>query len=306
MERAIISHAHSDHSRYGMKHYLAHHDSIPVMKLRLGADINIKGLDYNEPITINGVKVSLHPAGHVIGSAQIRVEYKGEVWVYTGDYKRENDGISTAFEPVPCHAFITESTFGLPVYNWEPQQKTFDKVNSWWRSNAERGLTSVLFAYSLGKAQRIIANVDHSIGPVLTHGAVENINGALREHGIHIPHTTQVIKETPKSAWEKGLVIAPSSAFGTPWMRKFQPFRTGNCSGWMATRGARRWMAVDTGFVMSDHCDWNGLNQSVKESGAERVFVTHGYAATYARWLREQYKLDAHEVKTEFEGDEGD
>lgn len=298
VENAIISHGHSDHSRWGMKKYLAHKDSAPVMKLRLGEDINLQTVEYGEKIIMNGVTVSLHPAGHVIGSAQIRVEHKGDVWVYTGDYKLENDGISTPYEPVTCNTFITESTFGLPIYKWDDQYAIFNEVNEWWQENKKMGKTSVLFAYSLGKAQRILQNVDSSIGPILTHGAVENTNKVFREHGIKLPATTLITKETPKEAWEGGLIIAPPSADGSPWLRKFKPFATGYCSGWMAVRGARRWRAIDRGFVISDHCDWTALNSAVKNSQAESVYVTHGFTASYARWLREEYKLNAQDVQT--------
>lgn len=306
VERAIISHAHSDHARSGHSHYLAHRDSLPILKLRLGEDIQVQPVEYGEVVTMNGVKISLHPAGHVIGSSQVRVEHNGEVWVFTGDYKLTNDGISRPFEPVKCHTFITESTFGLPIYTWESQKSIFSSVNEWWRQNKSQGKVSVLFAYSLGKAQRILQNVNHSIGPILTHGAVENTNRALREHGIALYDTTQVTKDTRPAAWEGGLIIAPPSAHNSPWLKKFEPYSDGHCSGWMAVRGTRRWMSVDRGFVISDHCDWNQLNEAVRLSGAERVFTTHGYSASFARWLRERYGLDARDVRTEYEGDSGD
>lgn len=272
------------------------------MRHRLGADIQAEGLEFGEQRTMNGVMVSFHPAGHIIGSAQVRVEYKGEVWVASGDYKVEPDGFSEEFEPVKCHHFITESTFGLPVYKWKPQAAVMEEINDWWRKNAEAGVTSVLVAYALGKAQRIINNVDHSIGPIFTHGAVENTNAVLREHGIHVMPTTQILKETDKKEVKGSLVIAPPSALGTSWMNRFKPYQTGMASGWMMLRGPRRRRNVDRGFVLSDHADWNELNHAVKATEAEHIYVTHGYSTIYSKYLREQ-GYDAKVVETEYEGE---
>ncbi|MFZ6052131.1 ligase-associated DNA damage response exonuclease [Halocola ammonii] len=305
VNKAIITHAHADHSRWGMKNYLAHNLSVPVMKYRLGSDINVEGVDFNEPRTINGVKFSLHPAGHIYGSAQVRVEYKGEVWVVSGDYKTENDKCCTPFEPVKCHSFITESTFGLPVYRWENQESVFEDINSWWRKNKEQGKTTILCGYSLGKAQRIIQNLDSSIGKIYTHGAVENTNEVLREAGIVIQETTQITQETPKKATLGNIVIAPPSALGTPWARKLKPYSTGVASGWMMVRGMRRRRNADRGFVLSDHADWQGLNESVKATGAENIYVTHGYSTIFANWLKEQ-GYNASVVDTEYEGENMD
>ena len=302
---AIITHAHSDHSRPGMKRYLAHRDSVPVMKLRLGEGISVRSVEYGEAILVNGVKISLHPAGHIIGSAQVRLEYKGEVWVISGDYKTDNDDISGTFEPIRCHTFITECTFGLPVYRWPDQQQVFEEMNQWWASNIEKGMVSVLQAYSLGKAQRVIQGLNQDIGPIFTHGSVENTNEVFRAHGIDIASTIRVAADMPKSAFKGGMVIAPGSAVGTSWSQKFAPFSTSIASGWMMIRGARRRRAADRGFVLSDHADWEGLNQAIRETGAEQVYATHGYSETFARWLRET-GLDAKVLKTEFEGEGGE
>jgi len=183
VEKAIITHAHADHSRWGMQHYLAHEDSAPIMKLRLGSDIKVQPVKYNQTINHNGVKISLHPAGHIIGSAQVRVEHKGEVWVVSGDYKPNADKTCTPFEPVKCNTFISESTFGLPIYKWKPENEIFDEINAWWWQNRVQGKVSIIYGYSLGKAQRILQGVNHSIGPVFVHGAVYNTNMALLQHG---------------------------------------------------------------------------------------------------------------------------
>lgn len=303
VDRAIITHGHSDHSRAGHKSYLCTHDSIPVIKYRLGSNINTQGVAYGEEININGVKISLHPAGHIIGSAQVRVEYQGEVWVVSGDYKVEDDGISTAFEPVKCQHFITECTFGLPVFNWQSQAEVIGEIDDWWQQNADEGRTSIISSYALGKAQRVINSVNADIGPILTHGAVENTNEVLREAGFAIQETIRVTADTPKELFKNALVVATGSGINSSWSKKFKNASIGIASGWMMMRGARRRRAADRGFVLSDHADWKGLNTAIKETGAEYIYPTHGYTEAFSKWLNHQgYQAQA--VKTEYEGDE--
>ena len=303
VKKALITHAHADHSRWGIEEYLAHHHSVPVMKHRLGSDIKVQGIGYGEKIQINGVEFSFHSAGHIPGSSQIKVSYKGETWVVSGDYKLEDDGLSTPFEPVTCQNFITESTFGLPVYSWPKQQDTFAEVNAWWRQNQEAGKVSIIAGYALGKAQRILQNLDTDIGPIFTHGAVENTNAVLRAQGYSLPATTLVTQDHKKADFKGSIVVCPPSAMGSPWIKKFSPYATAFCSGWMALRGARRRRAADRGFVLSDHADWQGLNEAVALSQAENVYVTHGYKDIFARWLREEKGLNAQPVETLFEGE---
>ncbi|MEM7471414.1 MAG: ligase-associated DNA damage response exonuclease [Pseudomonadota bacterium] len=301
VDRALITHGHADHSRWGMKHYLATEAAAPVMRHRLG-DVTIDTIKYAEPRQIGNAKVSFHPAGHVPGSAQIRVEVKGEVWVASGDYKTVDDGVSEAFTPVPCHAFISESTFGLPVFTWDRQEDVVAQINAWWQANRDQGRYSIIGAYALGKAQRILAHVDASIGPILTHGAIENTNDVLRGQGISLPETIRVSQDMNVKDHPGALVIATPSAMNGPWARKFGAASTGFASGWMAMRGVRRRRSADRGFVMSDHADWEGLNAAIKATGAERVFVTHGYTSQFRRWLCDQ-GYDAKVVETEFEGE---
>lgn len=301
VNRALITHGHADHSRYGSKAYLATKSAAPVIKYRLGA-INIDTVAFGEKTVINGVEFSFHPAGHILGSAQIRVAYKGEVWVASGDYKLENDGLAEPFELIRCHTFITESTFGLPVFNWKPQAVIFEDINNWWRANAAAGKVTFLTGYSLGKAQRILQGLDTSIGQIYTHGAVENINEVIRNQGINLPPTIRVTKEVPVKDYRKNIVIAPPSALNSVWMKKFKPISIGIASGWMALRGARRRKAAERGFVLSDHVDWNDLNQAVQETGAEKVIVTHGYTAVYKQYL-EEIGLEAEAAETEFTGE---
>ena len=301
VERALITHGHADHARPGHGSYLSTASAQPVLYHRLG-DIRAEAIEYGTSLTIGGASVSFHPAGHVPGSAQIRVEVAGEVWVASGDYKVEDDGLSEPFEPVPCHAFITECTFGLPVFTWAHQKEVINDINGWWRENAAAGRPSILGAYSLGKAQRILANVDGSIGPILTHAAIENTNRVLREQGIALPDTVRVTPETTPKDASTALVLAPPSAVGSAWAKKLGAGSSAFASGWMRLRGVRRRRAVDRGFVMSDHADWPGLNAAIKETGAERIFVTHGYTSVFRRWLEEQ-GYDAQVVTTEFEGE---
>ncbi|WP_136660489.1 ligase-associated DNA damage response exonuclease [Nitratireductor sp. XY-223] len=302
VDRALITHGHADHARPGHGAYLSTEAAAPVIRLRLG-DIALQTVQFGETRTINGVSVSFHPAGHIPGSAQIRIEYKGEVWVVSGDYKVTPDNLSETFEPVRCNAFISECTFGLPVFKWRPQVDVLSDINSWWRDNAADGRTSVLGAYSLGKAQRLLAGIDDGIGPIFTHGAVENTNAVLRSQGLSLPQTTQVTDEQQKKDYAGALVIAPPGALGSNWMRRFPKASTGFASGWMALRGVRRRRAVDRGFVLSDHCDWTELNEAIAATGAERIYVTHGYTEIFRRWLEER-GYDARIVETEFRGDD--
>ncbi len=301
VDRALITHGHADHARDGMNRYLATEAAAPVMRHRLG-DIALDTIRYGETIRIGGAEVSFHPAGHVPGSAQIKVRVKGQDWVVSGDYKVVADGLSEPFEPVRCHAFITECTFGLPIFKWTPQDVLTQQIDDWWASCAAEGRTAVLGAYSLGKAQRLLTTVNADIGPILTHGAVEGTNGVLRAQGLALPDTTYVTQDLKIKDYPGALVVAPPGAMAGPWMRKFGQTSTAFASGWMALRGVRRRRAADRGFIVSDHADWAGLNWAIKETGAEKIFVTHGYTNSFERWLRDQ-GYDAHTVSTAYEGE---
>ena len=298
VDKAIITHAHSDHARWGSNYYLCHHFTKPILQLRLGNN-NYQSVEWNEPIFINGVKVSLHPAGHIIGSSQIRVEYNGEVWVVSGDYKIEDDGISGAFEAVKCNSFITESTFGLPIYKWKKQPEIFTDIKNWILQNNAEQKTSVLIAYSLGKAQRILQPLAETGLPIFAHGAIYNVQETLLQNGWKLPPIKRVDVDTAKELFKGNIVIAPPSADGTPWMKKFYPYSVGVCSGWMQVRGNARRKNVDAGFALSDHADWDGLLHAVKATGAEKVYATHGFQAAFSRYLNE-HGIEATEVKTEY------
>jgi putative mRNA 3-end processing factor len=305
VDDAVITHAHSDHARPGNKRYLAHRLSEQVLRYRLGQDIQLQTVEHGQTVMKNGVEITLFPAGHVIGSAQVRLVYKGEIWVVSGDYKVEDDGISTPFEPVRCHHFISECTFGMPVYKWKPQADVFADMNNWWRHNVANGLATVIVGYSLGKAQRILQNLDLSIGKVYTHGVIENTNEALRRNGIPLNPTERITPLTSRDEARKGIILAPPSSVGTPWMRRFGQYDFGYCSGWMSIRGAKKRRAADRGFVLSDHADWDGLISAIDATGCEKVYLTHGYTASFSRYLA-GIGFDAHEVHTLFGGDEAE
>jgi putative mRNA 3-end processing factor len=304
VDRAVITHAHGDHARPGSSAYLSAARGLPVLRTRLGEESAIEGLAYGEARDINGVKVSLHPAGHVLGSSQVRVEHGGEVWVVSGDYKLDPDPTCEPFEPVRCHTFVTESTFGLPVYRWRTPGAIFADVNAWWRANQVAGRASVLFGYAFGKAQRILASVDDAIGPIVVHGAVDVLNRGYRECGVKLPQTRRVSDKDTKQDYAGALIVAPPSAQSSPWLRRFGDYSDAFASGWMAIRGARRRRAVDQGFVLSDHADWPSLNRAIAATGAGRVFVTHGHTTPLVQFLNER-GLEAHTMKTEFEGEAG-
>jgi putative mRNA 3-end processing factor len=305
VERAVISHGHRDHLCEGCQSYLTTSPGQSVLRARLSPGAHIDTLPYGQSVLHNGVRVTLHPAGHVLGSAQVALEYRGEVWVISGDYKLQADPTCTPFEPVRCHVFFTESTFGLPIYRWPAAEEVFGEINAWWRSNQARGWASVLYCYALGKAQRVLSGIDPSIGPIYTHGAVERMNQVYREAGIDLPATTHVGTLPQGTDWSRALILAPMSARGTVWTRRFMPMSTGIASGWMRIRGTRRRRAIDRGFVLSDHVDWPGLQQVIHETGARQIGVTHGYAGVMTRWLREQ-GLNAREIATPFQGEDDD
>ncbi|WP_299952890.1 ligase-associated DNA damage response exonuclease [uncultured Roseobacter sp.] len=301
VDRALITHGHADHARSGHQRYLATNAALPVMRHRLG-EITAQGVPYGDVVTIGDAQVSFHPAGHVPGSAQIRVEVAGEIWVASGDYKTEADGLSEPFEPQSCHHFITESTFGLPVFRWQPQTQIAREINDWWAACAAAGKTAFLGAYALGKAQRLLTMLNADIGPILTHGAVEATNKVLRAQGIDLPDTVHATAEIDPKAYPGALVLAPPSALGSAWARKFGTQENAFASGWMQLRGVRRRRAGDRGFVISDHADWQGLLDTIKETGAENIYVTHGYTDIFTRYLMEN-GWNARVVPTEFEGE---
>ncbi|MDJ0854589.1 MAG: ligase-associated DNA damage response exonuclease [Desulfobacterales bacterium] len=288
VRRAVITHAHADHARAGSASYLCAREGRAILQARLGPDARIEALPYGRTVNLGGIDLSLHPAGHIRGSAQVRIAHRGHVTVVSGDYKTAADPTCTPLAPQRCHTFISESTFGLPIFKWPAADAVMAAIDAWWRENREQGRTSILFAYALGKAQRILAGLDPSIGPILCHGAVTRINRIYRQAGVALPPTQYVGDLQDRKRLQGALVIAPPSADHPAWMRRFPRRSRAFASGWMRIRGHRRRRAVDRGFVISDHSDWEGLVGTIDASGAEAVGLTHGYAEEMARWLQEK------------------
>jgi len=302
VNRAVITHGHGDHARWGSESYLAVDRGGPILRERLGPGANLHLVPYGRAVDINGVQISLHPAGHILGSAQVRLEHRGEVCVVSGDYKTGPDPTCEPIEPLRCQTFVSESTFGLPIYRWPPSGEIFDQINRWWQSNQACGRTSVIFAYALGKAQRVLAGIDPTIGPIFVHGAVARFISAYKAVGVRLPPVQHAGAQTNKAGRGRALVVAPPSAAGSPWMRKFGPVSIAMASGWMQVRGARRRRAMDRGFVLSDHADWDGLLETIRQTGASEVWVTHGYTSVVTRWLSE-HGIAARALATRFEGE---
>lgn len=305
--RAVVTHGHSDHARHGHGCYHATGAGEGILRRRLGRDLALATHRYGEVFELGEARVSLHPAGHVLGSAQVRIEVAGEVWVVSGDYKREADPSCAPFELVECDGFVTEATFALPIYRWDRGERVVDDILAWWDENARQRRASILFCYALGKAQRLLAEIRaRGERTVWLHGALAGMVDAYREAGVPLAPTA-LVGEAPKGERFAGeLVLAPPSAMGTSWIRRFAEPSTGFVSGWMRVRGQRRRRGYDRGFVLSDHVDWPDVLRTVAETGARRVLCTHGYADTLARYLREERGLEAARIDTLFEGESDD
>lgn len=285
---AVITHGHADHARPGMGCYHASEASLPILRWRLG-DQNLVGHVYGERFRLGNAWVSLHPAGHVLGSAQVRIEADGQVWVASGDYKRQHDPTCAAFEPVQCDTFITECTFGLPVYRWPDTTEVVADIARWREECAARGEVAILYCYALGKAQRVLAEL-FALGestPVWVHGAVDAGVQVYRDAGVAMIETHRVMDEVRGADFAGRLVIAPPSAAGSSWLRRFRHAQLGFASGWMQLRGNRRRGNYDRGFVLSDHADWPALLQTVQQSKAGRVIAMHGNTDALVRMLNE-------------------
>lgn len=304
--RAVITHAHSDHARVGCESYLCAREGVGVLRLRVGVGAAIEGVGYGERVGIGGAGVSFHPAGHILGSAQIRVELGGEVWVVSGDFKTAEDPTCAGFEPVRCHTFVAECTFGLPVYRWPEPGQVFGEINDWWRENRERGWGSVLFGYSLGKAQRLLAGVDAGIGPIWAHPTVAGFFSAYEAAGVRLPRVETLSRDGGVAVGAGALVVAPPAANGGAWMDSLGEISVAQASGWMLLRGTRGRLGADRGFVLSDHADWPGLIAAIRATGAARILATHGATGPFVRWLREN-GWEAEGLRTRYAGEgEGD
>lgn len=301
VDNAIITHAHSDHARIGHRNYLVHKDSVNLIRYQIADYLQCQAVDYGETIYKNGVKVSLHPAGHIPGAAQVRIEYKGEVWVFSGDIKLSPDGMSTEYESVKCHALVTEGTFGLPLFNWDNQYVVFDAINNWWAKNNEENKTSILVCNAVGKAQRVIRNLDTNIGDLIAHRSIYNINKVFSKQGISIPQTKR-LELSKIHDFNNSLVFIPQNVLYTPWIKGVENYSLGIVSAWMTLKEERKKNNYDAHFILSDHADWNQLKDAAINTGAEKVYLTHGYSSSLYRWLRNQ-GLEVHEMQTQFSGE---
>lgn len=288
VDRALITHAHSDHARPGSSAYLCAREGVGLLRLRLGKKPVIQGVSRGETLRCGDVRVSFHPAGHMLGSAQIRIEHRGEIWVVSGDYKRDPDPTCADFEVVPCHTFITESTFGLPLYRWPESAGVFLEMQNWWRRNQSDGRTSVLYAYSIGKAQRLLAGLQPGPGPFLAHQAILDALPAYRTEGVRLPDVELATETRCHEARGQAILLTPPGPAVPQWLAGDDRFAFGMASGWMLPHHVRRKKAGERGFVLSDHVDWPALLRTVRETGAERLLVTHGFVGPVVRWFREQ------------------
>jgi putative mRNA 3-end processing factor len=308
VETAVITHAHSDHARAGHGAYYGSQSGMPILKHRLGSEWDYRPLAYGEPVRLGKATVSLHPAGHILGSAQVRIEVDGEIWVVSGDYKRDDDPTCEPFEVVPCDTFITEATFGLPIYRWHPTTETAREIYEWWQQCRAKGRSAMLFCYALGKAQRVLGELlTYTKEPVYLHGAVDVLTEIYRQASVPMVPTVPVAQVEKMQSLAGELILAPPSAFRSAWMKRFKSLETGFASGWMRVRGGRRHRGYDRGFVLSDHADWPQLIRTIQETGAGRILVTHGKSDVLVRYLREQgYHAQALEAHYEDDSDDGE
>ncbi|MEM7622075.1 MAG: ligase-associated DNA damage response exonuclease [Planctomycetota bacterium] len=314
---AVITHAHSDHARRGMGRYLAAEPCVPILRVRLGKDAHIEGVPYGEQIPVGDTHLSFHPAGHCLGSAQARVESGDEVAVAAGDYKRSDtagDPTCEPFEPIPCDTFVTEATFAMPVYRWTPASLVAAEILDWWDENRDAKRVSVIAAYSLGKAQRLLAllaaELDRRREPrrrVFIHGALEALIRVYRKAGVDMLPTFRIAESNrargTANPFRGHLVMAPPGAIASPWVKRFgrqKDVSTAFASGWMRVRGVRRRRGYDRGFVLSDHADWPGLIDTCTSVNASRVLCTHGHSETLARYLRDN-GIEADPLETGYE-----
>jgi putative mRNA 3-end processing factor len=301
--RAIITHGHGDHARIGMGCYYAVPECLPILRWRLGEQ-DYRPQAYGEPFELGATRVSLHPAGHVLGSAQVRIEHGGRVWVVSGDYKRQPDPTCLPFEPLRCDTFVTETTFALPVYRWPDTADVAREICAWRDECAAQGDAAVLFCYALGKAQRVLAELAaHTDQPVLLHGAIAAGVEVYRDTGIPLLATQTIAEQARGIDYAGRLVLAPPAAAGSAWMRRFRRVQTGFASGWMQLRGNRRRRNYDRGFVVSDHADWPALLATIEQTGATRIIATHGNSEALVRLLCER-GLNAGTFATTYGGED--
>jgi putative mRNA 3-end processing factor len=297
VDQAVVTHAHSDHARKGSRNYYCESSGVGLLKVRLGKKIQVQGIPYKEPFLLGGVSLSFHSAGHILGSAQVRIQKGGEVWVVSGDYKRELDPSCEPFEVVTCDTFITEATFGTPKYIWNKNQDYGKQIYDWWKQNSTKGRNSILFGYSLGKAQRILALLaPYMDRPVVIYETLVELTDCYRKEGRKLASTRALSDFETTEVIQGELILAPPSILRASLAERLGDYETAFASGWMAEKSADNSFGrsqYDQGFVISDHADWNDLNQTIAETGAKRIFVLHRNNGALVRHLR-KLGLEAH------------
>lgn len=281
---ALVTHGHADHARGGHGETIATPETLAIMGVRYGT-VDATPIRYGEMIERGGVRISFHPAGHVLGSAQILLEYAGERVVVTGDYKRRPDPTCTPFEPVPCDIFITEATFGLPVFRHPPIEQEIAKLLNARAANPDRCV--LVGAYALGKAQRVIAEVRRAghAGPIYLHGALERMCRLYAELGVDLGDL-RLVSETEKQDLAGHIVLCPPSALTDRWSRRLPDPITAMASGWMRVRQRARARQVELPLVISDHADWDELTATITELRPAETWVTHGAEEALVHWCR--------------------
>ncbi|MGK5595337.1 MAG: ligase-associated DNA damage response exonuclease [Parachlamydiaceae bacterium] len=291
---ALITHAHGDHARHGCQTYWFNEDGLEIMQYRLRSEGHFIPQPYGKKIKIGDVWVSFHPAGHILGSSQIRIEQGSQVTVISGDYKRADDPSCHPFEPVECDLFVTESTFGLPIYHWRSSEEIAQEIDQWWQDNRREKQPSLLFCYSLGKAQRLLTLLKQLTDrAIYVHGTIAPINACYEKRSIALPKCHVVTQVDTHHDYSEDLILAPLSAFRSMWMRRFKNVKTGFASGWMRVRGVRRRRGFDKGFALSDHADWESLLQTIRQTKAKKVWVAHGETEILSRYLIENEGIEA-------------
>ena len=288
VQTAVVTHGHGDHLRRGNARYILARPGIDIARLRLGGRPDVVAPEYGARLRLGATTISLHPAGHILGSAQVRIEYGGQVWVVSGDYKRQADPTCASLEPLECDVFVSEATFARPIYRWPPTSAVVAEIIAWWRDNRDRGVTSVLYCYALGKAQRLLAELaELTSDPVLVHASMTGLIDIYRRASVRmaatLPATTRNRRDSPGA-----LVLAPPSAVDSPWARRLGAHSSGFCSGWMRLKGELGRRGYDRGFIISDHADWPALVATCLETKARRILLMHGKAAALCRHLSER------------------
>jgi putative mRNA 3-end processing factor len=290
--QAVITHAHGDHARSGCDRYWTAARGAALLRERIGNGARIVPLAYGARASFNGVQVSLHSAGHILGSAQVRIEHEGQVWVVSGDYKRDDDPSCDPFEIVPCDVFVTEATFARPEFDWSAQHQVSAQILDWWQDCRRQGRTAVLACYALGKSQRVLAELQNlTIGSTehraYLHGSMTRFVRFYREAGIDLLPTEAIGAQVRHFNWAGQLVLAPPNIVASRWIKRFRPASLALASGWVRP-GHPLPEPYDQGFTLSDHADWPSLLRTIAECGAHKVRTMHGYSELLDAYLSER------------------